>query len=119
MNKLTYTRLGDSVIAIDLKNGYTVIALYGWYKGTYYSRFLLKDNQIDNWSLIEKLEKVNFEKANYNTIRSAILKYVAALLDENFFDYYVKRYEYEVKCFEFGNEHYEKEKLGSPNASNC
>ncbi|WP_308698686.1 hypothetical protein [uncultured Thomasclavelia sp.] len=117
MNKLTYTRLADSVIAIDLQNGYTVIALYGWHKGTYYGQFLLKDNQIDNWHLIEKLGRVPFGKANYNTICSAILKYVANLLDENFFDYYIKRYKYEVKCFEVGNEYFEKERLGSSSVS--
>lgn len=112
MEKLTYKKIADSAIIIDLHNGYSVIALYGWYKGCYHSQFLLKNNQIDNWSLIEKLGKVPFKKANYNNICYVLLKYVGNLVDENFFEYYIERYTYEVKCFDKGHEFFENEQIG-------
>lgn len=34
---------------------------------------------------------------------------------EKYFDYFVKRYEYELKCFERGNELFEQERLGKNN----
>lgn len=111
MKKLTYRKIADSAIIIDLHNGYSVIALYGWYKGCYHSQFLLKDNQIDNWSLIEKLGRVPFKRADYNTICRELLRYVKTLLEENFFDYYIQRYAYEVKCFDKGNEYFENKRI--------
>ena len=49
---------------------------------------------------------------DYKIINRAILKHVAILLSDGFFDCYIKRYEYELKCFDIGNEIAEKERLG-------
>lgn len=114
MDRLTYTKIGNDTIAIDLHNGYTIIAmkLFNHKTKKYKVTFYIKDNTVDILDLIEKQEKVEFD-ANYKTINSAILKYVATLLSEGFFDYYIQRYDYMMKCFDRGHELYEKERLSA------
>lgn len=114
--KLTYTRFNnsDNVIIIDLHNGYSVIAISGWQleKHGYTTTLFLKDNTVDNFSLIEKAESLEFH-ANHKTINSAILKQVGTYLEEGFFDYYIERCEYESKCFDKGNEFFENQRLSN------
>ena len=115
MQKLKYEKFNNSndVIAIDLHNRYTVIAITGFNteNRVYTTTLFLKENTIDTWKLIENAENLEFH-ANHNTINSAILKQVSTFLQEGFFDYYIQRYEYEMKCFDKGNSIYEKERLG-------
>ena len=115
MQRLKYEKFNNSndVITIDLHNGYTVIAVTGFdtENGVYATTLFLKDNTIDTWKLVENAENLEFH-ANHNTINSAILKQVSTFLQEGFFDYYIQRYEYEMKCFDKGNSIYEKERLG-------
>ena len=115
MQKLKYEKFNNSndVIAIDLHNGYTVIAITGFNteNRVYTTTLFLKENTIDTWKLIENAENLEFH-VNHNTINSAILKQVSTFLKEGFFDCYIRRYEYEMKCFDKGNGIYEKERLG-------
>ena len=115
MQRLKYEKFNNSndVITIDLHNGYTVIAVTGFddENRVYTTTLFLKDNTIDTWKLIENSENLEFH-ANHNTINSAILKQVYTFLQEGFFNYYIQRYEYEMKCFDKGNSIYEKERLG-------
>ena len=115
MQRLKYEKFNNSndVIMIDLHNGYTVIAVTGFdtENRVYTTTLFLKDNTIDTWKLIEKANKLVFN-ANNNTINSAILKQISTFLDEGFFDSYIQRYEYEMKCFDKGNSIYEKERMG-------
>ena len=115
MQRLKYEKFNNSneVITINLHNGYSVIAVTGFdtENGVYATTLFLKDNTIDTWKLIENAENLEFH-ANHNTINSAILKQVSTFLQEGFFDYYIQRYEYEMKCFDKGNSIYEKERLG-------
>ena len=115
MQRLKYEKFNNSndVITIDIHNGYTVIAVTGFNteNGVYTTTLFLKDNTIDTWKLIENAENLEFH-ANHNTINSAILKQVSTFLQEGFFDYYIQRYEYEMKCFDKGNSIYEKERIG-------
>ena len=102
--KLKYEKFRNTnnIITIDLHNGYTIIAIIGKSEhGTYDVQLMLKENTIDKWDLIDKAEHLTFN-ATENTICSAILKQVAIFLEEGFFDYYVNRYEYELKCFDLG-----------------
>lgn len=120
MKRLRYEKYNnsDSVITIDLHNGYSVIAISGFNADAYnYTTSLfLKENSIDDWKLIEDAENIEFN-ANKSTINSAILKYVSNHLEEGFFDYYIQRYEYEIKCFDKGSEYFDSERLGDANAS--
>ena len=113
MQRLKYEKYRNSneIITIDLHNGYTVIAISTSENGSYITTLFLKDNTIDTWKLIEKAENLEFH-ANQNTIDSAILKKVSSFLEEGFFDYYIQRYEYEMKCFDIGDEIKQKERLG-------
>ncbi len=114
MGKLTYTKIGNDIITIDLQNGYTVIAtkLFKREIKKYEVTLRIKDNSVDILDLIGKQEKVEFD-ATYKTINSAILKYVATLLSDGFFDYYIRRYDYMMKCFDRGHELFEKERLNA------
>ena len=115
MQRLKYEKFNNSneVITIDLHNEYTVIAVTGFdvETKTYITTLFLKENTIDTWKLIENAENLEFH-ANHNAINSAILKQVSTFLQEGFFDYYIQRYEYEMKCFDKGNSIYEKERIG-------
>ena len=114
-NKLTYAeyRGCKDILTIDLHNDYTVIAIKSWEpdEHKYYVQLMLKEKTVDKWDLIEKAESLEFN-VDYKIINKAILKYVATLLSDGFFDYYIQRYEYELKCFDIGNEIAEKERLG-------
>ena len=102
----------NNVITIDLHNGYTIIAIIGKDKNDIYDvQLMLKENTVVKWDLIEKAEHIVFGKDTKN-IYSAILKTVGAYLQEGFFDYYIERYEYELKCFDIGNEIEEQKRLG-------
>ena len=115
MQRLKYEKFNNSneVITINLHNGYSVIAITGFNteNRVYTTTLFLKENTIDTWKLIENAENLEFH-ANHNTINSAILKQVSTFLQEGFFNYYIQRYEYEMKCFDKGNSIYEKERLG-------
>ena len=114
-NKLTYENYKGckDIITIDLRNNYTVIAIKSWNpdEHKYVVQLMLKENTVDKWDLIEKAESLEFN-VGYKIINKAILKHVATLLSDGFFDYYINRYEYELKCFDIGNEIAEKERLG-------
>ena len=116
MQRLKYEKFNNSndVIIIDLHNGYTVIAITGFNaeNKVYTTTLFLKENTIDRWELIEMADKIEF-RANQNTINSAILKQVSVFLEEGFFDYYIQRYEYEMKCFDVGNDLAESERLNA------
>lgn len=118
-NRLVYKnyRGCKDIITIDLHNDYTVIAIKSWNQDEqkYTVQLMLKENTVDKWDLIEKAESLEFN-VDYKIINKAILKHVFTLLSAGFFDYYIDRYEYELKCFDRGNELFEKEKL-TANAS--
>ena len=102
------------IITIDLHNDYTVIAIKSWNsdKHKYTVQLMLKENSVDKWDLIEKAGYLEFN-VDYKIINKAILKHVATLLSDGFFDYYIDRYEYELKCFDRGNSIIEKERLAA------
>ena len=115
MEKLTYENYKGckDILTIDLHNKYTVIAIKLWNldEQKYTVQLMLKENTVNKWDLIEKAESLEFN-VGHKIINSAILKYIATLLSDGFFDYYIDRYEYELKCFDRGNELFEIERLG-------
>lgn len=106
----------DNIITIDLHNDYTILALIGRDEtGNYDVELRIKENTVDKWDLIGKAEHIIFN-SNTKNIYSAILKTVDTYLYEGFFDYYVSRYEYELKCFDTGNEIEESKRLDGADA---
>ena len=73
---------------------------------------MLEENTCDKWDLIGKAGYLEFN-GDYKIINKAILKHVASLLSDGFFDYYIDIYEYELKCFDRGNSIIEKERLAA------
>ena len=116
MKNLTYERYNNSnnIIKINLHNGYSIIALSGFDSNnkSYIVSLFLKHDTVDNWHLIEKSEKLEI-KANAKVLNSAILKRVAEMLNNGEFNYYIDRYNYEINCFELGNELMEKDRLSN------
>lgn len=110
MNNLRYEKISDSVISINLQNGYTIVAFATFNRedSTYTTILYLKDNTVDILDLVDGLEPIIFN-ANYKTINSVILKYVASLLSQGVLNRYIKRYEYMMKCFDKGNDFFEME----------
>lgn len=109
-NRLTYEeyRGCKDILFIDLHNNYTIIAIKIWNyeKQNYTVELRIKENSVDKWDLIESAETLEFD-VDYKIINKAILKKVSTLLSECFFDYYIQRYDYELKCFDIGNELYD------------
>lgn len=122
MKKLKYEKYNNSnnILLIDLQNGFSVVSLSGYNaeKEVYNTSFFLKDNKIDTWKLIENAESLEIY-ATTQTINIAILKTVSKYLEEGFFDYYIKRYEYETKCFYKGNEYFRKGKFHEKSCLSC
>ena len=102
------------ILTIDLHNDYTIIAIKIWNSDEhkYTVQLMLKENTVDKWDLIENAESIEFN-VDYKIINKAILKHIATLLSDGFFDYYIDRYEYELKCFDRGNSIIEKERLAA------
>ena len=112
MEKLTWKKINNSndVISIDLHNGYEVIAVSGRTgKDTYTTTLFIKEHTVSKWDLIEKAQNIELHTRSIN---STILKLVANYLKDGFFDYYINRLEYEMKCFDKGNDFYEHEGNG-------
>ena len=104
-NKLTYTNYNGckDIITIDLHNDYTVIAIKSWNPddNTYTVEFHLKEKTTSMWQLIN--DATTTFNADHKSINSAILKHVATLFTDGFYDYFIERYEYDLKCFDIGD----------------
>lgn len=115
---LTYTKYKNckNILLIELKNNFSLIVIktFNQLDNIYIVEFRIKENSVDNWALIEKLENVEFN-SNYKNINKDIIQYIEKLLKRNFFDYYIDRYNYELQCFDIGNNILEIEKLGANN----
>ena len=112
--KLRYEKVNGSndVLSFDLHNAYKVISITGFNveKSCYTTTLFLKADDVDEWSLIEKAENIEFNVTR-NEIHIAILKLVSEYLENGFFDYYIERYAYTLKCFDKGHEYYEVKRL--------
>lgn len=110
MQRLRYEKYNnsDNAIIIDLHNGYVVMAISGYNREDklYTTSLFISEKSTDEWHLINNPEHITFEET-YKTINTAILKYISKCLNDGFFNYYIKQYEYQLKCFEKGNEFFE------------
>ena len=103
---LRYEIIGNIVLNINLHNGYSVMTIAKWNRETekYTTTLYLNNNKfnINHFDLIEDFK--NFELgSDIKTVKTDITAIVTELLSDGFFDKYIKRYEYEQKCFELGN----------------
>lgn len=109
-----YKKIANSVLRIDLNPSYSVICFVHWNKNIskYTITVFLYDNSGELMYLIENDEINNMQfKANEKNINSNITAYISDLVDRGFFQYYINCFTYITKCFDYGNTHYEKEKI--------
>lgn len=104
MEKLTYTKIADVTLEINLHNGYEVIAFAKYNPETkkYNAKFYIKDKFVDNLIAMEDFENIEFN-GNKKFICPNILKFVSKNFENGNFDKYISRCEYEQKCFEKGD----------------
>lgn len=111
---LRYKVIGNNVISVDLQNNYEIISIAKWNKTShsYMVNFMIKDKTIDIWDSInnDKTENIEF-KSDIRTINKDMAEYITALSKTDFFDYYISRYKYMLKCFDRGNDSFEKESV--------
>lgn len=110
-----YDFCGNNVISIDLKNGYSIIAITKWDREieTYRITLYLKGDTYDVLDLIEEKENIKIH-TDKKALFSNVTKIITGYYLDGFFEHYIKRYEYMMKCFDKGNEFFES--VGENNA---
>lgn len=105
---LRYEFIGSNVISINLKNGHSVSAVTKWDReeNTYRMALYLKGDTYDVLDLIEEKENIVIH-TDKKTLFSDVTKIVTGYYLEGFFDNYIRRYDYMMKCFDKGNEFFE------------
>ena len=101
-------------IEFDLEYDYKIKAEYVFDKelGKYIVTFYLRQSQVGMWDQIDKATDITFDSP-CETIKTDIAKYFTKLLIKGFFQYYIDRYVYQMKCFDKGNDLYERECLNA------
>ncbi|MFT4107145.1 MAG: hypothetical protein QM657_15430 [Lacrimispora sp.] len=112
---LRYKVLSNNVVEVDLENGYKVVAMANWNneKKRYFTTLLLHENTVDKWDMLETAANVEKNYSDMKAIKRDLAQYVAELHKEGFFEKYIDRYEYELKCFERGHDLYKEERLSA------
>lgn len=110
--KLTYIKNSNNTIKIDLLNGFSIIIFENYiaYTNKFKISLYLQKDGIDILDLIEEQDDIEID-ANKRNINIKLLKYVSSLLSNGFFNYYIERYNYMLRCFDKGNEIIENERL--------
>ena len=106
---LRYEFIGNNVISVKLYNSYSVIAISKKDRDEdcYYISLYLKGDTYDTLDLIEQKDHVRIE-ADVKEIVNRVAEMITDLNHDGFFDYYIKRYEYMMNCFDKGNELFEE-----------
>lgn len=109
---LKYKIINRDSIEVDLQNNYKIIALASWNhkEKKYYVTLMIHEQSVDNWSFIEKSKSISLE-SDVKSIKRDMSSLITKLFSEGFFKEYIERYEYELKCFDCGNELFEKERM--------
>lgn len=118
MENLRYKHIGRSALSISLDNDYSVTVIANWskQKDNFTITLYLQRDDVGMLSLIEEKENIKFH-SNVKSIYTDIAKYISQLYTEGFFEKYINRYEYELKCFDAGCEILEKECVTHNNVS--
>lgn len=78
------------------------------------SMWLNRSDMEDRMRLSSKKVDTQYISGTKETIIENICRVVHQACMSGYFDYFVERYEYELKCFERGNELFEMERLNIP-----
>lgn len=99
---LRYDNEGNSVIGINLHNGYRLKVIATWDRETqkYKVDTYMKHDEVDMLDLID--DGIVFE-SDAKSIKTDIAKYVTARNESGAYQYNIDRYDYMLKCFDAGN----------------
>lgn len=102
---LKYESMGRSIL-VDLRNGYSIMALTKWdkVKQRNIATLYLKDNEIPMFDLIEKCEELILPYTNKNSFKSDMTNFIEKCFISGLFNEYIKRFQYQQKCFDVGSE---------------
>ena len=98
------------------ESDYSVLCRYKYDKNKdkYSLSMWLMRNDIDDTFKIDSQEvDTQYISGNKDTIKDNILKIVEQASESGFFDEYVERFEYYMKCFTKGNNFYEDERMNN------
>lgn len=98
--------------------GYSVECTYKYHKRKekYSLCMVLKRNTISNrFKLCSQEIDTQYISGTRETIEDNICRIVEQASVSRFFDYFIERFEYELSCFERGNELFEQERLSKRN----
>lgn len=90
--KLTYTKIVNAALSIDLDNGFEVISVISTDNKV---SFYLKSNKTSVIVPVEELQETEFE-ADAHRLNAEILKYVATLLRNGELNKYIENYNQQV-----------------------
>lgn len=106
---LRYKIESSITISVEITNEYTVWAMANWNKETekYKVKLYLKRNDID---LLDRMEHFDCEiESDRQSIKLDLCNLITYLFENNNFEQFIERYEYQMQCFDKGNELLEKE----------
>lgn len=101
---MKYMKHGET-ISVELGNGYSVFCMARWdtddrcYKLDLY----LQDDEIELLKLIQEAVDIPLH-AKKNTLYAEIVNYIKSLVEDRFFVRHIKKYEFEMECFDIGLE---------------
>ena len=106
---MRYENVATNTISIQINDNYSVIAMVTWNgkRKNYNINFYLKRTDIDLLDYIYA-EKDVFENSDITSIKRDIVRYIETEYKKKTFKKYIIRYEYMLKCFDKGNDYYER-----------
>lgn len=110
---LRYENISSYTIQVDLGNEYSVLAMPRWDRRIkkFITNFYIKKNDNELLDLVNGLENEGID-SNFKNIKADLAKYITNLHKDKYFDYYILRYAYILKCFDRGNKLFEQENAG-------
>lgn len=100
---LRYTILSDNTLQFPISGDYRIIAMANYKKNErkFYTTLFLRRSDISTWNKIIELPAYDIEHP----------RHIKAEYHGRKFQKYIEQFEYEQKCFDYGNNFYENERL--------
>lgn len=109
---LKFEKIGHNAILVDLHNDYSVMAIAKWIKDkkVYNAKFYISRNDVESFDLVNEMENVEFD-SDMKKISYDLSEYITRQFNMGNFVKAINRYDYQQKCFERGNEMFERERV--------
>lgn len=105
---LRYTILSDNTLQFSISGDYKIIAMANYKKNErkFYTTLFLARSDISTWNNIMELSAYDIKHP-----KTELARIVTEMYHSRKFDKYIEQFEYEQKCFDYGNDFYENERL--------